>query len=89
MKLNDSKKFIEMLQHARAFVEMGLSIDKNPPKDVETLLEVLDELQSAAERVVTDNDWIRFLFEYNEDIDVVLSFVQAISSGVNKRSLKK
>jgi len=26
MEFNDSKKFIEMLQHARAFVEMGLSI---------------------------------------------------------------
>lgn len=80
MELNDSKKFIEMLQHTRAFVEMGLSIDKNPPKDVKTLLEVLNELQNAAERVVNDNDWIRFFFEYNEDIDVVLSFVQAISS---------
>ena len=89
MKLNDSKKFIEMLQHARVFVEMGLSIDKNPPKDVGTLLEVLNELQSAAERVVHDNDWIRFLFEYNGDIDVVLSFVQAISSGSTKGSLRK
>ena len=71
-----------MLQHVRAFVEMGLSIDKNPPKDVKTLLEVLNELQSAAERVVNDNDWLKFLFEYNEDIDVVLSFVQAISRSI-------
>ena len=89
MKLNDSKKFIEMLQGARAFIEVGLSIDKNPPKDVRIFLEVLNELQSAAEQVVSDNDWVKFFFENNEDIGVVLSFVKGISSAANKESLRK
>jgi hypothetical protein len=89
MEFKDSKKFIEMLQNTRAFVEMGLSIDKNPPKDVKTFLEVLNELQSAAERVVNENDWVKFFLEYNEDIGVVLSFVKAIPPRSNKRSLKK
>lgn len=89
MELNDSKKFIEMLQHTRAFVEMGLSVDKNPPKDVKTFLEVLNELQSAAERVVDDKGWVKFFFEYSEDIGVVLSFVKAISPKSNNKSLRK
>lgn len=82
MEFNDSKKFIEMLQDTRAFVEVGLSIDKNPPKEVKIFLEVLDELQKAAEKVVNDDDWVKFFLEYNEDIGDVLSFVQAISSKV-------
>lgn len=38
MEHNDWKKFIEMLQYARTFIEMGLSIDKNPLKDVKIFL---------------------------------------------------
>ena len=88
MKFYDSKKFIEMLKHARSFIDVELSMDKNLPSDVEIFLEVLNELQRCAEKLVSDNDWIKFLLEYNEDIGEVLSFVQDISSGANKMPQK-
>ena len=88
MKFYDSKKFIEMLKHARSFIDVELSMDKNLPSDVEIFLEVLNELQRGAEKLVSDNDWIKFFLEYNEDIEEVLSFVQDISSGANKMPQK-
>lgn len=80
MQFDDSKKFIEMLQHTRKTVEMLLKIDKNPPSDIKIFIEVLDELQSAAELVTNDKEWVNFFFNYSEDIEVVLAFVQNLSS---------
>lgn len=78
MKFKGSQDFIEMLQFTREFIEEGLLIDKNPPKDVPIFLEVLDELKEAAKSVTNHKDWDKFYCEYHEDIKIVIQFGEAM-----------
>lgn len=78
MEFKDSKKFLELLQQIRGFIEKGLLIDKNPPKDIIIFLEVINELKKATESVANEDDWVKFFFEYTDDIKLVLDFVENI-----------
>ncbi len=68
MKFYDSKKFIEFLQNARETIQEGFSTGKYPPNEVRIFLGVIDELQSVAEKAVSENDWKKLFSEYKEDI---------------------
>lgn len=70
-------------------LNLACQLIKIPTEDLKIFLEVLNELQSAAEQVVNDKDWVKFFFENNEDIGAVLTFVQTIPSRSNKKSLIK
>lgn len=87
MEFKDSKKFVELLQHTRGFIERGLLIDKNPPKDIIIFLEVINELKKATESVANEKDWVKFFFEYTDDIKLVLEFVENIRT--NAARLRK
>ena len=65
-----------------------LLVDPNPPEDIRTLLEVIEELQGAAGRVANDKDWVAFFFQYTDEIKMVLAFVRGIQSAANSNLRK-
>ena len=83
MQFDESNSFVEMLQFTREFIEGGLLIDKNPPKDVLLFLDLLDELENTAKQVTNNEDWDNFFVEYHEDIKNVLAFGDAMIAARN------
>ncbi|MBA2728078.1 MAG: hypothetical protein H0U49_07900 [Parachlamydiaceae bacterium] len=89
MKFNESKKFISMLYQNQQFIEDGLLLEPNPPEDVKKLLKIFNEVINAAERTNNDNQWEKFLDQYDSKIQTILDFVQMLASTTSVKKGKK
>lgn len=77
------------MDNNRQFLENSLQLAPHSSPDVKKLLKTFDEVINAAERAHNENQWSKFLDQYDKEIQTLLDFVQMVSSSTSSRKSKK